>query len=235
MLRKEILIILLGFACASIGFAQEAAKAEAAKPETPKAEPVKKTEKIIKFKIELPDDAKIGTPTPVVLPNFEKNMKNPPLEVPEDVKNIALKKPVTSSDDFPLVGELHQVTDGDKAAASYVEIGGDSQWVQIDLQKTSEIFAIMMWFHQGYKAYKDIVVQLSDDAAFKKDVVTVFNNDHDNSSKLGIGKDKTWEESHEGKLVKLEKPLKARYVRVYSNGNTLNELNAYTEVEVYGR
>ena len=31
------------------------------------------------------------------------------------------------------------------------------------------------------------------------------------------------------------KGVSARYVRLYSNGNTSDELNHYTEVEVYGK
>ena len=30
------------------------------------------------------------------------------------------------------------------------------------------------------------------------------------------------------------KGIKGRYVRLYSNGNTANDLNHYVEVEVYG-
>ena len=46
-----------------------------------------------------------------------------------------LDKKVTSSDDAPVIGELAMVTDGDKEGAdgSYVELGPDKQWVQIDL------------------------------------------------------------------------------------------------------
>jgi hypothetical protein len=31
------------------------------------------------------------------------------------------------------------------------------------------------------------------------------------------------------------KPIKARYMRLYSNGNTSNDNNHYIEVQVYGR
>ena len=68
---------------------------------------------------------------------------------------------------------------------------------------------------------------------FKTGVTTVFNNDHDNSSKLGAGKDKEYIEVAEGKLFD-PKGAKGRYVRLYSNGNTTNDLTHYVEVEVYG-
>lgn len=191
------------------------------------------------LKLDVPPLQIEGTPVPVKMDNLDSSKApNPQPNVPADVTNIALKKKVTSSDDFPLTGELHQITDGDKAGASgsYMEIGGGLQWVQIDLEKTSEIFAIAVWnYHSQERAYKDVVVQISDDAAFEKGVTTVFNADHDNSAKLGAGKDKAWIQTNEGKLIVLKEPLKARYVRLYSDGNTTNELNSYIEVEVYGR
>ena len=74
---------------------------------------------------------------------------------------------------------------------------------------------------------------MSDDPAFKTGVTTVFNNDHDNSSKLGAGQGQGDIEVAEGKLID-PKGAKGRYVRLYSNGNTTNDLNHYVEVEVYG-
>ena len=50
---------------------------------------------------------------------------------------------------------------------------------------------------------------------------------------LGIGKDRNYVETAEGKLIDA-KGVVARYVRCYSNGNTSNDLNNYIEVEVYG-
>jgi hypothetical protein len=64
-------------------------------------------------------------------------------------------------------------------------------------------------------------------------VTTVFNNDHDNTSGLGAGRDKEYIETFDGKLFD-GKGVKARYVRLYSGGNTSNDMNHYVEVEVYG-
>ena len=41
-------------------------------------------------------------------------------------------------------------------------------------------------------------------------------------------------ETSEGKLVDA-KGSRTRYVRLYSRGNSANELNHYVEVEVFGR
>ena len=172
------------------------------------------------LKLDVPRAQIIGTPVPVKLPNLEPKTPNPEPDVPEDVKNVAKGKKVTSSDDFPLIGELELVTDGDKGAAEgcYVELMNGLQWIQIDLEKQTEIFAVAMWHPE-----------------FIKGVTTIFNSDHDNSAKKGAGKDKAYIETNIGKLVVVNPPVKARYIRLFSNGNTTNDMNHYIEVEVYGR
>ena len=190
------------------------------------------------LKLVVPRAQLTGTPVPVKLPNLEPKTPNPEPDVPEDVKNVAKGKKVTSSDDFPLFGELSFVTDGDKVAmeGNSVELYSGPQWVQIDLGKTSEIFAIAIWhYHSQERAYKDVIIQISDDPEFAKGVTTVFNNDHDNSAKKGKGTNKAYIETNLGKLVVVNPPVKGRYVRLYSNGNTSNDMNHYTEVEVFGR
>ena len=67
-----------------------------------------------------------------------------------------------------------------------------------------------------------------------KNVRTLFNNDTDNSAGLGAGTDMHYVETNKGELIDA-KGVKARYVRLYSNGNNNNDLNHYIEVEVYGR
>jgi hypothetical protein len=76
------------------------------------------------------------------------------------------------------------------------------------------------------------VVQVADDADFITNVRTLFNNDIDNSAGLGVGKDKHYTETNEGKLIDA-RGVKARYVRLYSRGNTSDDLNHYIEVAVY--
>jgi len=65
-------------------------------------------------------------------------------------------------------------------------------------------------------------------------VKTIFNNDQDNSSGLGVGTDREFFETHEGKLIDA-KGVKAQFIRFYSKGSTESALNEYTEIEVYGR
>ncbi len=194
----------------------------------------------VPLKIELPKPLFVGTPVPIKgIPNLEpaRQGKRPDFMVPASTTNLAAGKPVTASDNEPVMGSADLVTDGDKAGdeGSWVELGPGKQWVQIDLQKQSEIQAILIWhFHSQSRVYRDVVVQVSNDPEFKKDVTTIFNADIDNNHGLGKGKDFAYMESHEGKLIDA-KGVKGRYVRLYSNGNTTNKLNHYIEVEVFGK
>jgi hypothetical protein len=138
---------------------------------------------------------------------------------------------------MPIIGELSIITDGDKEATdgSYVELGPGVQNVVIDLGGENNIYAIVIWHqHKQAGVYYDVIVQVADDPDFITNVQTLFNNDVDNSAGQGAGQDMHYVETNEGKLVN-GKGVKARYVRLYSNGNTQNELNQYIEVEVYGK
>jgi hypothetical protein len=190
------------------------------------------------LKLKLPKPMFIGTPTNIRSPNLEKVTGKPrgPFYVPKGTTLLSLKKTVTSSDDFPVIGELDMITDGEKGGGDgyFVELGPGTQWVQVDLGASRALYAILAWhYHTQARVYRDVVVQISDDPAFKKGVTTIFNNDHDNSSKLGAGTDKEYIEVAEGRLFD-PKGAKGRYVRLYSGGNTTNDLNHYVEVEVHG-
>jgi len=189
--------------------------------------------------IELPKAMFVGTPRDIRSPNLEKvtGRKRPPFLAPKGAQNVAFEKEVSASDEEPIIGELEMVTDGDKEApeGSFVEFGPGVQWVQIDLGETCEIYAIVVWhYHAQARVYRDVVVRLADDPDFIENVQTLFNNDHDNSSGLGVGKQKEYIETNEGRLFDA-KGAKARYVRLYSNGSTAGDVNHYIEVEVWGK
>ena len=112
--------------------------------------------------------------------------------VPAGTVNLSKGKPVTASDSLPVIGELPLLTDGDKSGSdgTYVEFGPGVQWVQIDLESPAKIAAVVVWhFHSQARAYHDVIVQISDDPEFKKGVETIYNNDDNNSAKLGTGSD----------------------------------------------
>jgi hypothetical protein len=100
--------------------------------------------------------------------------------------------------------------------------------VQIDLEKDANIYAVVVWhYHSQARAYRDVVVQVSDDPTFSKDVTTIYDNS-------AAGKDQPYVETFLGKLIDA-KGVKGRYVRLYSSGNTTNKMNHYIEVEVFGK
>jgi hypothetical protein len=191
------------------------------------------------LKTQLPPPLFVGTPAPLNVPNLEPPTKGkrPDFMVPAGTVNLAKGKKVTSSDSNPNVGTLDMVVDGDKDGneGSWVELGPGKQWVQIDLAKKADVYAILIWhFHAQARVYRDVVVQVSDDPTFKSGVTTIFNNDFSNEVGAGAGKDLNYIETYQGKLIDA-KDAKGRYVRLYSNGNTSNKLNHYIEVEVWGK
>jgi hypothetical protein len=86
----------------------------------------------------------------------------------------------------------------------------------------------MVWhYHSQARAYLNVVVQISDDPKFEKNVTTVYDNSD-------AGKDRPYIETYFGKLIDA-KGAKGRYVRLFSKGNTTNKMNHYIEVEVFGK
>jgi len=231
--------------------AAQAAPTEAPKPAatTPVVAPAPAAQpaaaggaKLVPIKIDLPKPMFVGTPQETKVDFLEPPLgkARPDFLAPEGTVLLSKGKPVSASDEEPIIGEIEMITDGDKEAAdgSYVELGPFAQYVTIDLEKQSELYAIVVWhYHKQPRVYFDVVVQLSNDKDFITDVKTVFNNDRDNSAGQGIGKDMHYTETNEGKLIDLlsQGSPKARYIRLYSNGNTSNELNHYIEVDVYGK
>ncbi len=221
-----------------------APKPTAPTPAAPATQPTQATgsAKMVPINIELPKPMFVGTPQDIKVDNLEKPLgkPRPPFLAPEGTVLLSRGKPVASSDEEPIIGDIDYITDGDKEAAdgSYVELGPLVQHVTVDLEKECEIYAIVVWhYHKQPRVYNDVVVQLANDKDFVANVKTVFNNDMDNSAGLGIGTNMHYVETSEGKLIDClsQGSPKARYVRLYSNGNTSNDLNHYIEVEVYGK
>ena len=224
------------------------------KPDVPKVTPLptKETENtpepvsedanksgLVPIPLELPKPMFVGTPQDTKVENLEKLLgkPRPPFYAPAGVKNVAFEKPVSSTDEEPIIGEIEMITDGDKEAAdgSYVELGPFKQSVTVDLEDEYEIYALVVWhYHKQAVVYFDVVIQVASDPDFIDNVTTLFNNDIDNSAGQGVGEDKHYTETAEGKLIDA-KGVKARYVRLYSWGNNSNDLNHYIEVEVFGK
>jgi len=190
------------------------------------------------LKLEFPPPMLTGTPVPAKLGNLEApNVKPPTILVPAGVTNLAKGKKITSSDPAPVIGDLTLITDGEKESEEgyFVELDRGLQWVQIDLGTSAELYAIAVWhYHSQVRAYLQMSVQVSDDPEFKKDVHILYNNDEQNKAGFGTGTSPAYLEKNTGRVIPANKTA-ARYVRLYSAGNTANELNHYIEVEVFGR
>ena len=189
--------------------------------------------------IVLPKPMFEGTPENLKAPNLAKPLgkPRPPFLAPAGTVNVARGKPVLYTGLEPAVGDVEMITDGDKSGAdgSYVELGPNLQSVTIDLQARYTIYAVLVWhYHKQPRVYSDVVVRVADDPDSISNVRTLFNNDHDNSAGLGIGKELNYVETAEGRLIDA-KGVQARYVRLYSNGNHVNPMNHYAEVEVFGK
>lgn len=194
--------------------------------------------KLVPIKLELPKPMFIGTPQNLNVKNLQKPLgkPRPAFLAPVGTKNVALGKTIYSSEDFPVIGEIEMITDGDKNAAegSFVELGPFLQDVTIDLEENYKMFAIVFWhYHKQARVYFDVVVQTADNKNMTENVHTLFNNDMDNSAGFGVGKDMHYVETSEGKLLDA-KGVTGRFVKLYSRGNTNNDLNHYIEVAVYG-
>ncbi len=197
-------------------------------------------EELVPLSPVLPAPAFVGTPKePPVGANIEPPSDKPrlPLMAPKGVKNVAPGKKITCSDTHANPTVLEKITDGNKEAAdsSIVLLRKGSQYVQFDLGEPHEIYGILIWHaHDTPKVYREVIAQVADDADFKENVRTLFNNDAANNSGLGAGTDRQYYETNEGKMI-YAKGAKARYVRLYSHGSTDSAMNEYTEVEIYAR
>jgi hypothetical protein len=190
--------------------------------------------------LKLPAPAFKGTPKDIQLSTYVEPLSDkprPPMMVPAGLKNIAPTAKLTCSDKNATADSLAKIVDGDKEASeqSIIYLRKGTQWVQMDFGSPQEIFAVVIWHaHNSSKVYHDVIVQVADDQDFLQNVKTIFNNDQDNTSGLGVGTDREYFETHEGKLIDT-KGITTRYMRFFSKGSTESALNEYTEIEVYGR
>jgi hypothetical protein len=219
--------------------------ADANKPAAPAANaaPANPPAGMVPLALQLPKAIYVGTPQNL---SEIKNLrpvskeKRPSMLVPAGTKLLSLKKPVTASDDNPIIGEVSYITDGDKEGVdgTEVQLAPGKQHVTIDLGQECEISAIVVWhYHKQACVVNNVAVQVAKDKDFITDVKTVFNNDAENTLGLGVGKDQSYVETNEGELIDCisKGSPKARYVRLYSKGCNFSEVNYYIEVEVYGK
>jgi hypothetical protein len=126
------------------------------------------------------------------------------------------------------------ITDGDTNSANWTQIGTTGpQWLRVDLGQTYPVDEIAIWHYAAdSRTYHDVIVQLSNDINFASGVTTVFNNDADNTAGQGFGTQAEYAESAAGKDLTFAQ-TGCRYVRLWTNGNTVNLFSHYVEVQVF--
>ena len=176
-------------------------------------------------------------PERVIPPHLHRSKEHKPIMVDPDIMNLALYMPVTASEE-PQSGELEQLTDDIKTSGEFDFIEGPA-WVQVDLEETVSVHAIAVWhYYANADIFDDVIVCASNDGNFSDNFLTLFNNDNDNSSGLGMGKDSAYIETVWGNIIDARGPdsrgMDARFIRVYTRRNTDGTLPRYLELAVYG-
>ncbi|QJD87763.1 glycoside hydrolase family 18 protein [Cohnella herbarum] len=145
-------------------------------------------------------------------------------------QNVAAGK--TPSSNATLTNALRSTDGLSNDSNLFTEAGSGKKYIQIDFGASYYLNKIAIWhYFADSRTYKDVIVKLSDSSAFSSSV-TIFNNDADNSSGQGAGTDAEYAESAAGKKISFN-PVKARYLRIYSNGSSVNAYNHYVEVEAW--
>ncbi len=181
----------------------------------------------------------------VDLPNLDSahleklpDRPRPPMMVPPGTTNLALFCRVMASDTSVPAFELQELADGRiqsrDGARDTLLLRSGVQWLQLDLGGAYPLQAVVVW-HPFWPArvFHGIVVQIADDAEFRANVRTLFNNDYKNLVSQGEGGNKEYFETSEGKLIPAKGQV-ARFVRLYSAGSTYSRQNEYLGVNVYG-
>ena len=137
---------------------------------------------LVPLKTDLPKPQFVGTPVPINVPNLEPKLtgKRPDFMVPVGTVKPGQGQESDRERQRPgEVGTLDLLTDGDKEGdeGSWVELAPGKQWAQIDLEKDADIYAVLVWhYHSQERVYHDVIVQVSDDPTFSKDVKTIYDN-----------------------------------------------------------
>ena len=223
--RKAAIIITL--ACSFVlGAAALLARAQAQDPNKEE------------LKLKLPKPMFIGTPRNIKTPNLEAVTGKPrgPFFVAKGTKLLSLKKPVTSSDMQPVIGELAFVTDGEKSGEDgyFVELGPGKQWVQIDLG--AENASPPSWSgiitarpaSTATSSSRSPTTRTSSRASRPSSTTTTTTR----PAWASAGTRSTSRPTKAGSST--PRAPRAATSGCISNGNTSNDMNHYVEVEVYG-
>lgn len=173
------------------------------------------------------------------LPHLEKSDASKVIKqfyAPSGTRLASLGKAVTASA-APLEGALLAfLTDGESSSekGTVLVLPAGKQWVQIDLGQSMNVQKAHVWHAQSQRpdAYLDLVVQVGEDAAFRENVVTLFNADADGSLGFGKGNDPAYVETNHGRVIDGD-GVRARHVRLWSAGSYNDGFIRFAEVAVY--
>ncbi|NEW04977.1 hypothetical protein GK047_02955 [Paenibacillus sp. SYP-B3998] len=146
-------------------------------------------------------------------------------------QNVAAGKVITSN---ATLTNKALATDGvSNDSNSFAEAASGLKYIQIDFGASYSINKVNLWhyFSDG-RTYKDVIVRLSSSSTFGSGTTTVFNNDTNNSAGLGTGTNAEYAETSAGKTITFN-PVNARYLRIYSNGSSVNAYNHFVEVQAW--
>ncbi|NLC04522.1 MAG: hypothetical protein GX787_09625, partial [Tissierellia bacterium] len=104
-------------------------------------------------------------------------------------------------------------------------------WAIFDLGETHYVEEIRTSFWNDW-AFVDVVMQFASDENFTQDVVTVYNNDTDNSVGQGFGTDGVYSDAVD-KTKNIHISARGRYFRVTNKGNG-QSYSLFTEIQLYG-
>ena len=104
-------------------------------------------------------------------------------------------------------------------------------WAIFDLGETHYVEEIRTSFWNDW-AFVDVVMQFASDENFTQDVVTVYNNDTDNSVGQGFGTDGVYSDAVD-KTQNIHISARGRYFRVTNKGNG-QSYSLFTEIQLYG-
>jgi spore germination protein len=134
---------------------------------------------------------------------------------------------------------LNRATDGVIDTHLYANLSASSpQWLRIDLGTARRIRRIAVWhYFADARSYRDVIVQVSNRSDFSTSpssgsaLATLFNNNADGTAGQGVGRDAAYPETSLGRSIDAG-GLRRRYVRLWSNGNSVNPYNHYVEVHI---
>src|SRR5262245_56077795 len=153
---------------------------------------------LVPLDLKLPAPAFKGTPKDIQLSSYVEPLSDKPrpaMMVPAGLKNLAPSAKISSSSTNTPQESLAKIVDADKESSdqSIIFLRKGTQYLQMDLGSSQELFALVIWHaHNTAKVYHDVIILASDDSEFKTGVQTLFNNDQDNSSNLGAGTDREY-------------------------------------------